>query len=121
MAAVENTGRGRSVTGLNDLQSLVQQLYSLKASGDELIARVTNQELASLWVALGTCALNPDGSLGAADVSPDNTHPINPVTAPGLNHVVTANQYALAQTALSNVLAEIEANLASILLMVQHS
>lgn len=121
MATVENTGRGRAITGLNDLQSLVQTLYSLKASGDELVARITDQELASLWIALGTCAINGDGSLGDPDVSPNNNHPINPLTAPGLNHVVTCNQYIEAQAALGRVLAAIQTDLANILLMVQHS
>ena len=121
MAAVENTGRGRAVTALNDLQSLLQSIYSLNTAAEELITRITDQELQSIWQALGTCALNADGSLGAVDVSPNNDHPINPSTAPGMNHVVTCNQYIAAQTALGNVMTAIQANIDSILLMVEHS
>ncbi len=121
MATVENTGRGRGVTALNDLQSLVQQLYSLNTSAEELVARINSQQVQSLWQAFGTCSIKGDGSLGDPDVNPNNDHPLNPATAPGLNHVVTANQYIAAQAALGRVMAAIQTDLASILLMVQHS
>ncbi len=121
MATVESTGRGRGVTALNDLQSIVQTLYSLNTAAEELVARITDQQVQSLWQAFGTCAIKGDGSLGDPDVSPNPDHPINPITAPGLVHVVTANQYIAAQAALQRVMAAIQTDLASILLMVQHS
>lgn len=53
---------------------------------------------APLWQAMATAPLNADGSLGNADDSPNNAHPIDARVIPGLNRACSEAQYQAALT-----------------------
>ncbi len=58
----------------------------------------TDESVANTLNALSTAALNADGTLGTADGTPNNTHPIDTRIYTALQHAVSANQIASVKT-----------------------
>ncbi len=78
------------------LLGLVQQVQAIDAAwNDNGVANILN--------ALGTVALNTDGSAGAADGAPNVAHPISPTLFPGLGRLVSSNQIASMKTVIDNL------------------
>lgn len=70
------------------IQSLWNQLWQWYYAVQKISNLTTENAAQNVWKAMATAAQNADGSLGAADASPVNTHPITAGT-PALD--MTAN------------------------------
>jgi hypothetical protein len=93
------------VIGLaNQMNGIAAQLVGLQA----LLTAINEQWSAldgqTVMNAMGTCAQNADGSIGAADSSPTTGHPINPATYPTLNRATSAYNYGATLTVLQQLL-----------------
>jgi hypothetical protein len=71
------TQQSAGVRAANTLQSLMQQMMSLRAQINDFVLQYNDNSWGTLWAAWQTAALLADGSLGAADGSPVVTHPID--------------------------------------------
>jgi hypothetical protein len=77
----------KALAQANALLATMVQFQGLRSSLDELLYQYQNEGYNGIWANLATCALNADGSLGAADASPNTAHPID--TRVGNNGVLT--------------------------------
>ncbi len=89
MAAV--TKQTQSVSLANGALSLASTLQGLLDATNSLVSQYGNNGTSTAWSAMATAALNADGSLGAADATPNPAHPIDTRVVTGLNHAVAAN------------------------------
>lgn len=88
----------------NQIIQIVQQLRAIRAMCAEIQVINTNTPLGNLWNALNTTALNADGTLGAADATPNNAHPIDTRVYTQLTRgQVSATQLASGLTLVLNV------------------
>jgi hypothetical protein len=78
----------------NAMLSLANQMTGLRAAVNDLVTQYNSESHSAVWTALATAPLNTDGSLGAADGSPNTAHPIDTRVAAnsGLNRAVSETQ-----------------------------
>jgi hypothetical protein len=98
----------QQIGNLNSIASLASQLIQFQAAYAALNSAITEQvggQAQALWSQLATCAQNADGTLGAADASPNTAHPINPNAASGagLSRAKSETAYSQAFTALGTI------------------
>jgi hypothetical protein len=87
----------------NDLGDLIsQQLLALRGAANEYVSKYNDAAWSTVWNALPTAAVNSDGSLGAADGTPNNAHPID-------TRIVTALRYPRAANDFVNAVAGLQA------------
>jgi hypothetical protein len=104
------TAQTQTLQNINTIVSLAQQLLSLylqivaanNAWGDDGSLAIAQ--------ALATCAQNADGSLGTADVTPNNAHVIDPRVYAALSRAVSENTVTSLLTQLNNVVSFINGN-----------
>jgi len=88
---------------INRLLSLAVQL---KGISDEMIALDgvwTDNNIGAVINAMGTVGLNTDGSLGSADATPNNAHPLSPTLYPAIQRSLSANQVTSIKTILDTI------------------
>lgn len=82
------TPQSQAINGANDLLFIMQQIQSARAAADNWLKQYTASNYSAAWNAMATAPQNTDGSLGTADGSPNNTHPIDTRLAGAANLVV---------------------------------
>jgi hypothetical protein len=87
----------------NTLFNLSSQLMSVYTQMVVLDQQWTDQGSANVINALGTVAINVDGSTGAADATPNVAHPVDPAKYPQVQRSLSANQIASIKTVLDNI------------------
>lgn len=99
------TQQSQAIANANTVLSLSQQLLTLYNA--IIAANNAWNDDASLTVLqnMGTVALNADGTLGTADGTPNNAHPLNIGTYTALSRAVSVNSLASALTQLNAVVA----------------
>jgi hypothetical protein len=70
------TKQASAITAAQSLLAIATTLISMDQQLQSLLAEYTNEGYSAIWAAMTTAPLNADGSLGTADASPVNTHPI---------------------------------------------
>jgi hypothetical protein len=70
-----------AITAANALVSIINQAVAMRAAVDSFLAEYNSENYAATWANFATAALNPDGSIGAADATPN---PANPITLGGI-------------------------------------
>jgi hypothetical protein len=100
---VAATQQSQAIQIANQLISLSQTLMSIYQGMVVLDAAWSDDGTATVIAALGTVALNADGSLGAADGAPNVAHPINPALFPVLTRALSSNQITQLKTILDAV------------------
>lgn len=100
MAANQQT---QAIQTANQLVSLSSQLLAIYTQMVVLDAAWTDQGTANVLNAMGTVALNTDGSTGAADGAANVAHPLDPAKYPALSRSLSANQIAQLKTVLDNI------------------
>lgn len=93
----------QSIQVANTIIGLSAQLLAIYQQIVILDAAWTDNGVANVLNALGTVALNVDGSTGAVDGSANVTHPINPALFPSLSRTLSATQITSLKTILDNV------------------
>lgn len=76
------TKQDHAVTTANDVVAFAQTLETILDQARSLSARITAQDYITVWQSLSTAPWNADGTLGTADSTPNNVHPI---TVGGIN------------------------------------
>jgi hypothetical protein len=71
------TPQSQAVNLANDLLGVMTQIQAARDAADELLKKYTADNTSAIWNALPTAAQNADGSLGTADGTPNNAHPID--------------------------------------------
>jgi len=97
------TPQSQAIQVANQIMSLSQQLLGIYQQMAVLDAAWTDDGVATTIAALGTTALNADGSPGAADGTPNAAHPINLTSYPTLSRAVSSNQIAQAKTIMDGI------------------
>lgn len=65
-----------AVQAAQDLADLMALAKQLRDKGAAFVTRYNSEQYANVWGAMATAAPNGDGSLGAADGTPNAAHPI---------------------------------------------
>jgi hypothetical protein len=110
MAATPQT---QAIQVANTLFGLAAQLMSIYTQMEALDAAWTDNALAAVIANMGTVVQNADGSIGAADGSPNVAHPLNPATYPSLQRCLSSNQIASIKTILDNVVTYVNGSAVS--------
>lgn len=84
-----NTPQSKAIQSANLIILYMGQFQTLRQQINDIVAQYNSESYGTIWNALPTSVLNPDGTLGTNDGSPNAAHPIN---NPSLTKVVTANQ-----------------------------
>lgn len=71
------TQQTQAVNGANDLLFVMQLIQQARAAADNWLKQYTASAYSTTWDAWPTAAQNADGSLGTADGTPNNSHPID--------------------------------------------
>lgn len=102
MAATLNT---QTVALANQVMALMQQLGTLQGQIAAAVEQWTQINAATQLAGMATCALNADGTLGAADTSPStaNGHVIDTRLTTGLARAESAYSIGLAENLLASV------------------
>jgi hypothetical protein len=83
-----------AIAAAQTVASLMQQLRSIHDAVNAFMATNTNNSYDTTWVAFPTTVFASDGTVGTADGTPNNAHPISvPVATPLLvsrNDLLTA-------------------------------
>ncbi len=84
-----------AVSAANQLVSIMQQFSNLRQTVNQFVQQYNSEGYSTLWTAWPTAAQNADGSLGAADGTPQASHPLDNRQAniAALQKVATSNQY----------------------------
>lgn len=86
----------------NSLIALSSQLMGIYTQMVALDAQWTDQGVANILAAMATGALGTDGSIGAADGTPNTAHPI---TSPLLSRAVSSVQIGQMKTIMDGIVA----------------
>jgi hypothetical protein len=104
----------QSIAIANQLISLAGQFLSIYQQMVILDAAWSDNGVANIINALGTVALNTDGSLGTTpDGTPVVTHPINPTLYPNLIRSLSATQITQLKTILDNIVTYVNGSAVS--------
>jgi hypothetical protein len=104
VAATQNS---QVIQDANALMSLSAQFMAIYQQMVILDAAWTDHGDAAALAAMGTTALNADGTVGAADGTPNAAHPINLITYPGFTRAVSSTQISQAKTILDGLVSYI--------------
>ncbi len=110
MAATQQT---QAIAIANQLIGLSSALMSIYTQMVVLDAAWTDQGVANVLNAMGTVALNTDGSNGAVDGTPNVTHPLDPAKYPTLSRSLSANQITSLKTVLDNIVTYVNGSAVS--------
>ena len=99
------TQQSQAIQIANQLVSMSTQLLSIYQQMVILDAAWTDDGAATVLAAMGTVAINADGSTGAADGAPNVAHPLNPATYPTLVRAISSNQIAQLKTILDGIVS----------------
>jgi hypothetical protein len=77
---------------VNAIMATAAQIMSLYTQMSQQAAQWTDQQTASTVSNLDTVERNPDGSLGAADSTPNDQNPIDPTKYPSLARALSEMQ-----------------------------
>ena|ERR1700678_2502120 len=97
------TVQSQAIQNANTIISLAQQLLTISQQITTVSAAWSDDNTANTLNAMGTVALNADGSLGTPDGTPNTAHPLNLTTYPTLNRAISANSLAAMLTILNNI------------------
>jgi hypothetical protein len=86
------TLQSQSIGVVNSVVVSARQLMGFYDQFVQLQQQWNDNSVAQIIEAMETVALNSDGSIGAADPSPDNDHPIDPAKYPDFTRALSANQ-----------------------------
>jgi hypothetical protein len=92
----------------NEVINFSAQLIAVYNACKVMQTQWTDDGVASLLNAQATVVLNSDGSLGAADGSPNTAHPIDPNKVPGLARPLSSTQLAQMKGILDSFVNYIE-------------
>ena len=95
----------QAIQTANNLMNLAQQLLIIYQQMVIIDAAWTDDTVATTIAAMGTVAVNADGTLGAADGTPNVAHPINLALYPSLSRAVSSNQIGQAKTIMDGIVA----------------
>jgi hypothetical protein len=96
------TPQTQAVQIANQLMAISTQMIQLWQQMVALDAAWTDQGVAATLAAMGTVALNTDGTAGAADGTPNAAHPLDPAKYPALAHLLSSNQIVSIKSILDN-------------------
>ena len=99
------TKQSQAISLANELIGLAGQLQSVNFTSSNLSQRYGNQGTQGVLNALPTCALNADGTLGAADVTPVAGNPIDTRVVTGLNRACTAQHLIAVKNIMNEFIA----------------
>lgn len=88
------TPQSNAIILVNQMTTLAIQMYKMVLTMQDLQSRIGEQGTEATLQQFGTCALAPDGSPGAADPSPVQTNPMDPVLFPTMTQMVSYAQFA---------------------------
>jgi hypothetical protein len=71
------TPESQAINLANDLLSVMQLLQQARNAGDDFLKKYAAINASTIWNAMATAPQNADGSLAAADGSPNTAHPID--------------------------------------------
>jgi hypothetical protein len=97
------TPQQQAIIVANGYISIAQQIMTICAQLTTLDQEWADQGIATIIAAMGTVALNADGTLGAADGSPKNANPLNTAIYPALSVPLSSNQIASLKTILDEI------------------
>lgn len=97
------TPQSQAIQISNQLMGLSSQLMAIYTQMVALDAAWTDQGTANVLNAMGTVVLNVDGSTGAADGTPNVTHPFDPTKYPSIARSMSSNQITSLKTVLDNI------------------
>ena len=103
MPATPNTQAIQTANNLiNVAQQLINNIYQQMVIID---AAWTDDAVATTLAAMGTVTLNADGTLGAADGTPNAAHPINLALYPALSRAVSSTQIGQLKTIMDGIVS----------------
>lgn len=76
MQMATQSPQASAIQAASDLANLMSLAKQLRDQGAAFLARRVSEGYDATWAAMATAALNADGSIGAADGTPNATHPI---------------------------------------------
>lgn len=101
------TLQSQTIAAINNLIFAANQLTAAKRLIDQVTTTYSQLTMGSVVTALATSPVNPDGSLGTADGSPNATHVIDPriyaSTSPPLSRAISSGDVASLLTGLQGV------------------
>jgi hypothetical protein len=68
--------QNKAIIAANQLATYATQLQQLRQSMNDFVTQYNTQQYSGIWAAWPTAALNADGTLGTADVTPVAANPI---------------------------------------------
>lgn len=74
---MSTTALDQAISGANQLINLCQTFKALRQQLNDFVTAQSSEGWQATWAAMATAAQNADGSLGAADGSPNVAHPID--------------------------------------------
>jgi hypothetical protein len=86
-----STKQDAAISFANQLGSLAGQAQELRSALAEAVKRYNSEAYNTIWNAMATAPQNTDGTLGAADSTPQAGHPIDNRVYPTLSKALTAN------------------------------
>lgn len=105
--------QNQALNTINNLISAAQSIIAIYNDQATLDQYWTDNGIANIMAALGTVALNTDGTTGAADGTPVETHPLDPAKYPSLVRTLTPTQITQIKTILDAVVSLINGNAVS--------
>jgi len=97
------TPQSQAIEVANGLFSAAQQLMGVYNLMIKLDAEWTDDSVATFVAAFSTVATNADGSLGAADATPNVAHAIDPSKYPAMTRAMSSNSIAQIKTILDGI------------------
>jgi hypothetical protein len=101
------TQNSQVIQDANNLMALSAQLMGIYQAMVVLDASWTDHGDALALAAMGTTALNADGTVGAADGAPNAAHPISLPLYPNLTRAVSSTQLSQAKTIMDGLVSYI--------------
>src|SRR6516225_5321101 len=71
-----NNPQQAALQGITDLFNIINQAVALRVAIEGFLDRYNSEGYSALWNNFPTAAVNADGSIGAADATPNPAHPI---------------------------------------------
>jgi hypothetical protein len=101
------TIQSQTISNINQIFGLSQQMLNLYVQITALQNAWNDDGSLNALNAMQTCVQNADGSLGAADTTPNGAHPINVnnTSYVGLQRAATPNEITAALTQLENIVS----------------
>jgi hypothetical protein len=99
---VPQTKQAAAIAGANTLVSIMGQFQALRQQCADVVKAYNSEQWSSTWNNMATAPFNNDGSLGAADASPNTAHPIDTRVFASLSRAASATAYIAAITLLND-------------------